>query len=236
MTTTTTTVETLTAEVRALMIGRRQVTLSVYRQLDTAPWDDVEPFGRVRDGKDTAAGIYIVGRHRETGDLVRSSIDRDSWCADAPAEFAHWAHHNPQVATDRGKNSINGVATSHGRTLHWGFTYSRYDYLDGYVCTAPEFDEPSPKWPGPRDEYRGDDYRGDDYDADYRRYRAEEVAQKERREDHHRRVLSGEFCDMSGLEARWRALAAERVAELVPHELRYQAAEKLPLIVLAGLR
>lgn len=50
------TVEVLTAEVRALMVGSRQVTLSVYRQLDQVDPFEVpltegfEPFGRVRSG------------------------------------------------------------------------------------------------------------------------------------------------------------------------------------------
>jgi hypothetical protein len=43
----TATVETLTAEVRVLMVGSRQVTLSVYGQLDTAEYEDAELFGRV---------------------------------------------------------------------------------------------------------------------------------------------------------------------------------------------
>lgn len=69
----TATVETLTAEVRVLMVGNRQVTLSVYRQLDEAPLSDVEPFGRVRDGKES--GTWIVGRARDTGVLVRSRVE-----------------------------------------------------------------------------------------------------------------------------------------------------------------
>jgi hypothetical protein len=47
-------VDVLTAEVRALMVGSRQVTLSVYRQLDATAAEDCEPFGRVRDTRDTA--------------------------------------------------------------------------------------------------------------------------------------------------------------------------------------
>lgn len=46
------TVETLTAEVRTLMVGNRQITLSVYRQLDREPYELIEPFGRVRDSQD----------------------------------------------------------------------------------------------------------------------------------------------------------------------------------------
>ena len=67
------TVETLTAEVRALMIGKRQVTLSVYRQLDFADYSEVEPFGRVRAG-DQYGYVYVVGKLRANGSLVRSRV------------------------------------------------------------------------------------------------------------------------------------------------------------------
>ena len=55
MTTATAAIETLTAEVRVLMVGNRQVTLSVARQLDSfSTYDDealnFEPFGRIRTG------------------------------------------------------------------------------------------------------------------------------------------------------------------------------------------
>lgn len=43
----TATVETLTAEVRVLMVGSRQVTLSVYRQLDKCRLAEFIPMGRV---------------------------------------------------------------------------------------------------------------------------------------------------------------------------------------------
>jgi hypothetical protein len=68
----TATVETLTAEVRVLMVGNRQVTLSVYRQLDTVNLADMEPFGRVNDSKDD--GRWLVGKCVETGALVRASF------------------------------------------------------------------------------------------------------------------------------------------------------------------
>lgn len=52
---TTATVETLTAEVRVLKVGNRQITKSVYLQLDSMPpSDEFHPFGRVR-----AAAISI---------------------------------------------------------------------------------------------------------------------------------------------------------------------------------
>lgn len=75
-TTATATVETLTAEVRVLMVGSRQVTMSVYNQLDHADIVEIEwpPFGRVHP-RDTAMDtVYVVGRHRGTGALVRCHL------------------------------------------------------------------------------------------------------------------------------------------------------------------
>jgi hypothetical protein len=67
----TATVETLTAEVRVLMVGSRQVTLSVVRQLDIAKPDQIMPCGRVRAARDFGAGdIEVVGS--VNGVLARS--------------------------------------------------------------------------------------------------------------------------------------------------------------------
>ena len=78
----TATVETLTAEVRVLMVGRRQVTMSVFRQLDTVDWQEwktLELFGRVRETrKDEKKFLHVVGRVKDTGVLVRSKIDPNS--------------------------------------------------------------------------------------------------------------------------------------------------------------
>lgn len=98
MTTKTATVEALTAEVRVLMVGSRQITMSVYDQLDTVRWDHItipmgfmdfegkcayeippppshgEPFGRVRPRKAKDYSVYIVGSHVITGALVRSEV------------------------------------------------------------------------------------------------------------------------------------------------------------------
>jgi hypothetical protein len=69
----TATVEVLTAEVRTLMVGSRQVTLSVFRQLDEVTQDWCEPFGRVNDkSTDERFGVTVVGRHTVSGALVRS--------------------------------------------------------------------------------------------------------------------------------------------------------------------
>lgn len=69
----TATVEVLTAEVRVLMVSGRQVTLSVYRQLDEVEPNAIEPFGRVRDSRrEDNDEVQVMGRHGEGGSLVRS--------------------------------------------------------------------------------------------------------------------------------------------------------------------
>lgn len=63
-------VTTLTAEVQVLMIGSRQVTLSVLRQLDVISFMRISPFGRVRDrGQE-----WIIGRDPDSGSLVKSFL------------------------------------------------------------------------------------------------------------------------------------------------------------------
>jgi len=75
------TVNVLAAEVRTLMIGARQVTLSVWKQLDLVSADEIIPFGRVSPGDGTyglrvwhGPVVWIVGRHKDTGTLVRSQL------------------------------------------------------------------------------------------------------------------------------------------------------------------
>ena len=55
-------VKTLTAEVRTLVVGSRQVTMSVYSQLDEVDYDEIEPFGRVSPKGAEPAFICTVGR------------------------------------------------------------------------------------------------------------------------------------------------------------------------------
>lgn len=68
----TATVETLTAEVRVLMVGNRQVTLSVKRQLDWVPAEECEPFGRISDPQDSDDKdvVRVIGKRIQGGDLV----------------------------------------------------------------------------------------------------------------------------------------------------------------------
>jgi hypothetical protein len=95
-------VELLTAEVRVLMVGSRQVTLSVFGQLDRADPRDVEPFGRVRARAHCREPYYgervsarcprdcldVVGREFTTDRLVRACLPRERCCRDQDADAA----------------------------------------------------------------------------------------------------------------------------------------------------
>jgi hypothetical protein len=71
-------VQLLTAEVRTLVLGARQVALSVYAQLDECPPELIEPFGRVRPREAGRWHTYVIGR--VYGELVRSSVlSRRAW-------------------------------------------------------------------------------------------------------------------------------------------------------------
>jgi hypothetical protein len=88
--TTTARVEVLTAEVRTLVVGSRQLTLSVYNQLDRVRLAFIELFGRVRVRGHCDDGYYgsrvnpdcpgdcldVVGRSISTGALVRACVPR----------------------------------------------------------------------------------------------------------------------------------------------------------------
>lgn len=71
------TVTTLTAEVRTLVIGARQVTLSVFNQLDSVDYTAIEPFGRVSPRGAAWHELHVVGRATRgvsVGALVRSWV------------------------------------------------------------------------------------------------------------------------------------------------------------------
>jgi hypothetical protein len=70
------TVEVLTAQVRTLMVGSRQVTLSVYKQLDRVQPHEITPFGRVNVGS-VGDIVETVGMDHG-GALVASRLHRVS--------------------------------------------------------------------------------------------------------------------------------------------------------------
>lgn len=88
-------VEPLVAEVRVLVVGKRQVTGGMYKQLDYVTPDLIEPFGRVRSSVYAMPNAHfeVVGRHCETAYLVRS---------DAPVDPS-WRHQIPPGSPDLSK-------------------------------------------------------------------------------------------------------------------------------------
>ena len=77
---TTAHVEMLTASVRTLMIGSRQITLSVAKQLDIVENYKIKPWGRVKvDSLCKQYGVVeVIGENKETGDLVISRFGKDN--------------------------------------------------------------------------------------------------------------------------------------------------------------
>jgi hypothetical protein len=130
--TTTATVQTLTAEVRVLMVGSRQVTLSVYRQLDYCPPDEIEMFGRVRADKTLPSGcIELVGRTSD-GALAASRTFPPSWHEDGTPEFCHWMSHR--------RHSHAAIGKHHhvfGQRLHWKWWEQRPHEQMSWGCDAP---------------------------------------------------------------------------------------------------
>ena len=102
MTTTTARVEVLTAEVRVLMVGSRQVTLSVYSQLDRVALHAMTPFGRVsvKRPADPFAEwkqIDLVGADR-SGILVASWFSH-SWDDRYADPAGRWRNQEKAVQT-----------------------------------------------------------------------------------------------------------------------------------------
>ena len=101
------------------MVGSRQVTLSVFRQLDWKDWDDVLPMGRVNDNRDADYRTkLLVGRDALDGSLVR--------CALPPAE-------DPRGWKEReGRDYLRRQVESWRKTNPW-LTYPRVEGTDEMV-------------------------------------------------------------------------------------------------------
>lgn len=100
----TATVETLTAEVRVLMVGNRQITLSVFHQLDRCPAEDVKPFGRVRVTKDLPRDVVEIVGAAPDGNLVRANVSRPTTTfrgMDIPSEVEHHIAHSAGLKRDQ---------------------------------------------------------------------------------------------------------------------------------------
>jgi hypothetical protein len=210
--TNTSTVETLSAEVRVLMVGSRQVTLSVVKQLDRVRYPQLEPFGRVHSGrKDEPAAdedaIEVVGRHRETGALSYAFAFRGVYPRPNRA-WKHWSWHMISQGQLKYDESYE-VAGQDGESVCWTTACST-------VCPALSQRNPFCF-----------DSIGLSADRDTQRWLYEEWEYK--------RVM-GMFCDLNAIREVWMDSAAMQLARYLAREKLRREAEQLPLIVLAGLR
>ena len=206
MTSITATVETLTAEVRVLMVGSRQVTLSVYRQLDQVEPESITPFGRVNTGRltDDPKLIELVGVN-ESGNLVRAVSGPAHWVQYASPDFEHWNAHIAQQGT-RYANPCT-VWREDDLELRWR-------HGEGVRCDAARNLHP---------------------EVDYCHHPDDKVQQWLCAEHRHRRAV-GELCNLPALQKIWWSEAETEFADLYVRHHRYKRHKELPLIVLAGLR
>jgi len=119
----TATVETLTAEVRVLMVGSRQVTMSVYNQLDEVDYDDIHPFGRVRPKGDDSY-IWLVGRHEASGTLVRARIPASHKAVAREAGFSSFEHNQLCCGADEADKAAAKYESKGNATLYIGNGHS----------------------------------------------------------------------------------------------------------------
>ncbi len=71
-------VTTLTASVTTLQMGSKQVTLSVARQLDVIPFEDIEPWGKIRIRPVPDKYTEVIGRSKIDGTLCRAIEDAET--------------------------------------------------------------------------------------------------------------------------------------------------------------
>lgn len=94
-------VQVLTAEVRTLMVGSRQITMSVYNQLDEIAHDEMEPFGRVSPRDAAECQRWVVGR--ETADSDHPGALARCWVPTiACLTFADTSRHEDHLVEVRG--------------------------------------------------------------------------------------------------------------------------------------
>ncbi|QDH93755.1 hypothetical protein HWC36_gp44 [Corynebacterium phage StAB] len=69
-------VTTMTATVRILQVGNRQLTKAMARQLDRVQWGELEPFGRIANWEydESRPYVRVIGRRIADGELVTAVV------------------------------------------------------------------------------------------------------------------------------------------------------------------
>lgn len=108
--------EALTAEVRTLVVGTRQITTTIYAQLDDVPPGDIEPIGRV-GFDDRIRFIAVIGRQISTGALARSYLPRhpeslryDGLLHTVGKTFRQYAHWDASVNVEQQRQHLAELA------------------------------------------------------------------------------------------------------------------------------
>lgn len=215
MSTDTATVETLTAEVRVLMVGNRQITQSVAKQLDTVKLSGIEPFGRVR----IAGEEMVIGRRKDGADLVTAQIRIDE-----PNKIEWWASEIPEILGDEARINIPSRLVKYDRHDDGDATFS-IDTQRGYVqCVL--YEVPDPVYEG-----QNPDVGEGPVTVHLPTYPRDASGCPTGESIEHRFTVTPQ----SALDKMIKL--AERRAQLHDEALaRYREAKDLPLIVLAGLR
>jgi hypothetical protein len=198
-------VDVLTAEVRVLQVGNRQITRSIYRQLDAATFERFEPFGRVRNNeRDIRDGaLQLVGRDTTTGALVRYDAYPPDWSPqEGPLEFGHWLLHTKQSARQQVADGPDG------RRVVWTRNRDGWD-----SCPGPSGWHVSKNKPDlPVIHWIGDEWSWSQWSTENREKRC--------------------TVNLGELEHAWRTKAAAQLAELLRAQAKYDEFAALPLIVL----
>jgi hypothetical protein len=208
--TSTATIETLTAQVKTLQVGNRQITLGVVKQLDRNYYINLDPMGRVRSGRkdyprETESTTEVVGRNKTTGALEWAYAPRGTW----PMETDEWRHWSGHMRKQGVKGNAHVVAKYGEKELTW--------HVPNYLACPLR---------NPHRYQTDRDNKPDEYDPVERWLYAEWEYHQQR----------GDFCDMDALREEWWSCANHNLGAYYMVENMRAEAEKLPLIVLAGLK
>jgi hypothetical protein len=234
---TTAVVETITAEVRTLMVGSRQVTASVYNQLDFAETYMIIPFGRVTPKDATPGYVYIAGKHKHTGELVRSRTPCDEYTIEREIASVSKANHYEREAAACRTAARKEIEQADAADKN---AASRLEREAGYTCAA-YYDRKLPeaealaadaedeldrlKYLAEAAEAR---YRAAKYRAEAAEYRDEAAAHRDAAKRHEEDAINRDRA--AETQANNASYEAETLTELADQW------SELPLIVLAGLR
>jgi hypothetical protein len=111
----TATVETLTASVKTLMVGARQVTLTIFKQLDVVGYHEMTPFGRVSPQGHETDWATLVGRRNVSGELVRARVPVTR---EAILQHTGMGAHAREAAEYRAGTSLSPVQTIRRDVVH----------------------------------------------------------------------------------------------------------------------